>query len=120
MIGSAIIIKELSSIGLLDIGIIFIGIIIGNTVFNNFEKHLSLLRRIVKGLIMLLILTVIGILMGRVVFYGLIGIMTIGQIILHAWYFPKHGINGLTAEPNDKYLDLIKKMKGSGKDKESP
>lgn len=39
--------------------------------------------------------------------------MTLGQIYLHGWYFPKHGINGLTAEPYDKYLEVIEKMKGS-------
>ena len=38
--------------------------------------------------------------------------MTIGQVVLHGWYFPKQGINGLTAEPYDKYLETIEKMKG--------
>ncbi|MHA2131927.1 MAG: hypothetical protein ACW99L_18315 [Promethearchaeota archaeon] len=38
-------------------------------------------------------------------------LLTIGQIILHAWYFPKHGINGITAEPYEMYLELIGKMK---------
>jgi len=27
-------------------------------------------------------------------------------------YFPKRGINGLTAEPREKYLEVIKEMKG--------
>jgi hypothetical protein len=27
--------------------------------------------------------------------------------------FEKHGINGLTAEPHDKYLEVIAKMKGN-------
>ncbi len=38
--------------------------------------------------------------------------MTVGQVILHGWYFPKHGINGLTAEPYDIYLETIERMKG--------
>ena len=82
-------------------------------VFNNFEKHLPLKRRVVKLLVVVGILAVLGVLFGRYVFWGIITLMTLGQIYLHGWYFPKHGINGLTAEPHDKYLEVIEKMKGS-------
>jgi hypothetical protein len=86
-------------------------------VFNNFEKHLPTLRRVVKLLVVVGILAVIGILFGRYAFWGVIALMTIGQIILHAWYFPKQGINGLTAEPYDKYLATIQRMKGKAEGK---
>jgi hypothetical protein len=81
-------------------------------VFNNFEKHLPAQRRVVKLFVVIGILAVIGILFGRYAFWGVITLMTIGQVILHAWYFPKEGINGLTAEPYDRYLATIQKMKG--------
>jgi hypothetical protein len=80
--------------------------------FNNFERHLPLPRRVTKLFVVVGVLAAIGILFGRVAFWGLITMMTIGQIYLHAWYFPQHGINGLTAEPYDKYLETIEKMKG--------
>jgi len=83
--------------------------------FNNFEKHVSIQRRITKLFIVVGILAVIGILFGRYAFWGVITLMAIGQIYLHGWYFPKHGINGLTAEPYDKYLETIEKMKGNKK-----
>ena len=70
-------------------------------VFNNFEKHLPFKRRIAKLLVVVGVLAVLGILFGRYVFWGIITLMTLGQIYLHGWYFPKHGINGLTAEPYD-------------------
>ena len=82
-------------------------------VFNNFEKHLPTQRRITKLFIVVGVLSVIGVLFGRFAFWGVIGLMTIGQFYLHGVYFPKHGINGLTAEPHDKYLEVIAKMKGS-------
>jgi hypothetical protein len=82
-------------------------------VFNNFEIHLPAQRRVTKLFIVVGVLAVIGILFGRSAFWGVIMLMTIGQIILHGWYFPKHGINGLTAEPHDKYLAVIEKMKGN-------
>lgn len=81
-------------------------------VFNNFEKHVPTQNRIIKLFIVVGVLSIIGILFGRFAFWGVIGLMTIGQVYLHGVYFPKHGINGLTAEPYDKYLETIERMKG--------
>ena len=81
--------------------------------FNNFEKHVPMQRRIAKLFIVVGVLAVIGILFSRVAFWGVIVLMTFGQIYLHGVYFPKHGINGLTAEPYDKYLETIEIMKGN-------
>jgi len=82
-------------------------------VFNNFEKHVPSKKRVSKLFVVVGVLAVIGILFGRYAFWGVITLMTIGQIILHGWYFPKQGINGLTAEPYDKYLETIEKIKGN-------
>ncbi|MCQ3937726.1 MAG: hypothetical protein DPW18_11860 [Chloroflexi bacterium] len=82
-------------------------------VFNNFEKHLPIKRRVIKLFVVVGILALIGILFSRYAFWGVIALMTLGQVYLHGWYFPKHGINGLTAEPHDKYLKIIAKMKGN-------
>jgi len=81
-------------------------------VFNNFERHLPIPRRLTKLIVVVSVLAIIGILFGRFVFWGVITMMTMGQIYLHGWYFPKQGINGLTAEPHDKYLEVIERMKG--------
>jgi len=37
--------------------------------------------------------------------------MAIGMGILHLYWFPKKGINGITAELYDEYLKLINKEK---------
>jgi len=81
--------------------------------FNNFEKHLPTKRRITKLFMVVGVLAVLGILFGRYALWGIITLMTMGQIYLHGWYFPKQGINSLTAEPHDKYLEVIEKMKGN-------
>lgn len=81
--------------------------------FNNFERHLPLPRRVTKLFVVVGVLAAIGMVFGRFVFWGFITLMTIGQVYLHGWYFPKHGINGLTAEPYDKYLETIERMKGN-------
>lgn len=103
-----------SPISLTEILIVFtIASIAYFLAFNNFEKHLPIKRRVTKLLLVVGVLAILGILFGRYVFWGVITLMTMGQIYLHRWYFPKHGINGLTAEPHDKYLEVIAKMKGN-------
>ena len=41
--------------------------------------------------------------------YALLLLMAAGMMVLHAWWFPKHGVNGVTAEPYDRCLRLIGK-----------
>ena len=95
----------------IDIVIVIVGVIVGNIVFRNFEKHLPIARRVLKHGALLSVLVVVGVLFGRIVFYGILLVLTVGQFVLHAWYFPKHGVNGLTAEPHERYLNLINAMK---------
>jgi amino acid transporter len=81
-------------------------------VFNKFEKHVPIRRRIIKLVILVGALAVIGTLFSRFAFWSAIALMTIGQIYVHGVYFPQHGVNGWTAEPYDKYLALTERMKG--------
>jgi hypothetical protein len=114
MFEHSLLFSSLPALTLTELLIVFIIASIAYFVlFNNFEKHVPLQRRIIKLLIVVGVLAVIGILFGRYVFWGVITLMTFGQIYLHGVYFPKHGINGLTAEPYDKYLQVIAKMKGN-------
>lgn len=39
--------------------------------------------------------------------FGLIALMGLVAVYVHAWLLPKHGINGWTAEPYDKCLELV-------------
>lgn len=114
MIEKSVFFPALSAVSFIEILIVFtIAGIAYFLAFNNFEKHLPIKRRITKLFVVVGVLAVLGILFGRYVFWGVITLMTMGQIYLHGWYFPKHGINGLTAEPHDKYLEVIEKMKGN-------
>jgi len=113
MFEQPLLLRALTPISLIEITIVFtIASIAYFLAFNNFEKHQPLPRRIIKLLIVVGVLAGIGILFGRFTFWGLITLMTTGQVYLHGWYFPQHGINGLTAEPYDKYLETIERMKG--------
>ena len=95
----------------IDYIIVLAGWLAGNIIFNNFEKHLSIYRRLFKFVITVAALYLIGYFLGRVALYSVLALMVIGMIILHGIWFPKYGINGLTAEPYDKYLKFIQKIK---------
>ncbi|MGH8430144.1 MAG: hypothetical protein ACREUF_07045 [Solimonas sp.] len=100
----------------IDHMMVLAGGLIANIVFNNFEKHLPVWRRCAKFAVLVSALAVIGALFGRLVFYVALAALTLGQVVLHAWWFPRHGINGLTAEPYDRYLALIARMKHRRRD----
>lgn len=114
MVEKSVFIPALSAVSYIEVLVVFtIASIAYFLAFNNFEKHLPVKRRITKLFVVVGALTVFGTLFGRHVFWGLIILMTVGQIYLHGWYFPKQGVNGLTAEPYDRYLEVIEKMKGN-------
>lgn len=113
MLEQSILFPSLPAVSLVEILIVLtIASLAYFVVFNKFEKHVPMQRRITKLFIVVGVLAIIGILFSRFAFWGLIGLMTIGQFYLHGVYFPRHGINGLTAEPYDKYLETIERMKG--------
>lgn len=40
--------------------------------------------------------------------YSVLALLLIGVLNVHLVWLPKHGINGWTAEPYDKYLELMR------------
>lgn len=113
MNGNSILFPSLPAVGSGEILLVLtIASIAYFLVFNNFEKHIPTRKRLAKLVVVVGTLASLGIVFGRVVFWGVIALMTVGQVILHGWYFPKHGVNGLTAEPYDTYLETIERMKG--------
>ena len=93
-----------------DFSIIVIGWGFGNIFFNNFEKHIPWWKRLIKLILIVAVLYFIG-LIGRLWIYIALGAMATGMGILHLYWFPKKGINGITAEPYDEDLKLINKEK---------
>jgi hypothetical protein len=99
-----------------DLALVLGVIALANVVFNNFERHLPLWRRISKHGLVFVAVCLIRIYAGRIGMLVFLAAMTTGQLVLHAWWFPKNGINGLTAEPYDKYLALVSRMKSRTKE----
>ena len=80
----------------------------GNILFGRFEEHRHRGRRILKVLVVTPIVVGIATTAGRAWAYGLLCVPLVLAAWVHFWWLPKHGINGWTAEPRDKYLELVR------------
>jgi hypothetical protein len=80
---------------------------VGNILFGHFEEHKSKWRRLVKVGLMLVIVLGISVAFGRMWAFGVLAIPLLAAGVIHLWWLPKHGINGWTGEPKEKYYKLI-------------
>lgn len=81
-------------------------------VFHGFEAHLPLTRRLTKSAIIGVILACIYVVAGKNIYYATLALMTLLIAILHGYYFQyRHGIHWRKAEPRERYLELVNKMK---------
>jgi hypothetical protein len=90
-----------------DLAVILAVFAFGNVLFGKFEQHRHPLRRVLKVILLSALYVWIAQGPGRPWAYGLLAIGFLAAAVIHGWWLPKHGINGLTAEPYDKYLELV-------------
>lgn len=94
-----------------DVAIIGTGFAVGNILFGRFEEHRPRWRRLLKLALVFAITVGLAQTVGRVWAY----VWMIPLLLIAAWvhivWLPRHGINGWTAEPRDKYLALVKHAK---------
>jgi hypothetical protein len=38
----------------------------------------------------------------------MLGAIALGVLVVHGWWLPRHGVNGWTAEPRDRYNALMR------------
>jgi hypothetical protein len=79
---------------------------VGHILFGHFEEGTPKWRRVLKFFLVIGITILITKTVGRFWFFVFLGVMFIPPIIIHAWWLPKHRINGWTGEPKDKYYEL--------------
>ncbi len=79
---------------------------IGNIVMGHFEEGASKWKRVIKIFIFMGLSILISATAGRVWFFVFLGTMLSIVLGIHLWWLPKHGVNGWTAEPKEKYYEL--------------
>jgi hypothetical protein len=76
--------------------------------FGHFEEHKPKARRVLKVALVALITVVLSMYGLRWVAFTLLGLLALAAAYVHGVWLPKHGINGWTGEPKDRYYDLLK------------
>lgn len=91
---------------LLDVLAVAVFLTFGNVMFRHFEPRMPLWRRVLKSLAILGITAVISYYFGRIGVLIAFGIAMLPLIYVHGIWLPRHGVNGWTGEPRDKYFAL--------------
>jgi biotin transporter BioY len=92
-----------------DVAMVMTTFAIGNVLFGRFEEHKPRGRRLLKVIVVSLVIVTLAATVGRVWAYSVMAIPLIAAAYVHLVWLPRRGINGWTAEPRDKYLELVKR-----------
>jgi hypothetical protein len=87
---------------------------LGNICFGRFSEYQPRLLRVAKLVVTLAIVLGLSAFGYRMIGYALLGAGLIGLAYVHAYWLPKHGVNGWTAEPRDRYERLIVPRRSRG------
>ena len=79
---------------------------VGGIVFAPFGEGMTKGRRIAKTLFGGALAVCISATAGREWFFVLLGVVAVGVVVIHAWWLPRNGVNGWTAEPRERYYAL--------------
>lgn len=96
----------------LDVSVFLFLILLGHILLGHFEDYRPKWRRVLKACISLALFLALLAAFGRFWAWMALGVpVMLGVVAVHGWWLPKHGINGWTGEPREKYLELV----GAGK-----
>ena len=91
---------------LLDLAIVAGVLVIGNIKLQHFDPELLLRRRVLKILAALTVTAIISHYFGRTGVLIALGIAMLPMFYVHGIWLPRHGVNGWTGEPREKYYAL--------------
>jgi hypothetical protein len=95
-----------------EIAIVMAIFAIGSILFGHFEAHKPKWQRLLKVMAMVVIVVALSLFLGRAWAFGFLAFPLLGAAWVHLWWLPRNGVNGWTAEPRDRYYELIKVRKG--------
>jgi predicted MFS family arabinose efflux permease len=91
-----------------DVAVIGVSFAVGNILFGRFEDHKPRYRRIVKLVVTIALTLVLAQTVGRAWAYGWMIPLLLLVIWVHGVWLPRNGVNGWTAEPRDRYFELLR------------
>lgn len=91
---------------LLDVGIAAVVLLLGNVFLRHFSPHMSWWQRLLKTFIILVLTALISYFFGRKGVLLEAGFALLPVLYVHGIWLPRHGVNGWTGEPREKYYVL--------------
>lgn len=90
-----------------DIAVVMTIFTLGGILFGHFEEHKPKWRRLLKVAIVVALVVGLSAIAGRFWAFGILLLPIAGAAWVHLRWLPKHGINGWTGEPKERYYELI-------------
>jgi len=91
-----------------DVAVVMTIFAVGNVLFGRFEEHKPRWRRLLKVVIVLAVTVALSATAGRAWAYAVLALPLAVAAWVHLWWLPRHGVSGWTAEPRDRYLELVR------------
>lgn len=92
---------------LLDMCVAAALLAIGNVKFRHFVPYTPWWRRLLKALLAVAAVGVVSHYFGHAGSAIALGIALLPLMYIHGIWLPRHGVNGWTAEPRDRYHELM-------------
>jgi hypothetical protein len=90
-----------------DVALVTTLLTFGHLSFGRFVEHQPRWRRMLKSVVGVGICVGTSAWLGRGAMVALLGLVVLGVLVVHAWWLPRNGVNGWTAEPRDRYHALL-------------
>jgi hypothetical protein len=90
-----------------DVAVVATLLAVGNALFGRFSEYQPRWRRLLKIALGVVLFVGVSVWGGRAWLYAAIGATLAAVAVIHAWWLPKHGVNGWTAEPRERYYALL-------------
>lgn len=91
-----------------DVAVIMSVFHVGNLFFGHFESHKPAWKRLLKtALFLAFVLTMTHYGLRLWAYFLIVSLGAIMIAYVHGYWLPKNGVNGWTAEPKERYYELI-------------
>jgi hypothetical protein len=90
-----------------DVAVVVFLLMLGQLFFGRFSEYQQRWRRLLKSLVGIVLIVGTAALFGRAWMWVLIAAIGVALIVVHGWWLPRNGVNGWTAEPRERYYELL-------------
>ena len=90
-----------------DVAIATTGLMLGHIYFGRFAEHKPRWRLLLKSVLGIAMVVGTTAWAGREWTFALVGALLVALLVVHGWWLPRNGVNGWTAEPRERYYELI-------------